>query len=281
MGLNHELEGKRYRGPPFAVTAESIAAYARATNDGNETYLGPAPVASPVFPVVPAFPTFMAAAEDPELGADLMRLVHIAESHVIHRPLRPGDLVAPTSELEAVAAEEGGESFTIRADLALADGTVACEARARMVIRASGRRRRRMGVPNRGERPPVVFEQDSMIEEDQPRRYADASGDRNPIHLSEDAARAAKLPGVILHGMCTMAMAVKGAVDGLAAGDPTRVRRAELEFFKPVFPGQSITTRFWEVGAIEGASEYGFEVTNRHGVGLTRAGLVEISVLNA
>ncbi len=280
MGLNHELVGKRYRGGPHAVTAESIAAYARATNDDNEAYLGSAPVASPVFPVVPAFPTFMAAAEDPELGADLVRLVHIAESHVIHRPLRPGDLVTPTSELAAVAAEEGGESFTLRADLALADGTVACEATARMVIRASGRRRRRPGA-HRAERPPVVFEQETMIEEDQPRRYADASGDRNPIHLSEDAARAAKLPGVILHGMCTMAMAVKGAVDGLAAGDPARVRRAELEFFKPVFPGQPITTRFWEVGATEGVAEYGFEVTNRHGVGLTRAGLVAISALNA
>lgn len=278
MGLNRGLVGKRYPGKPYEITADAIAAYARATNDENEAYFGPEPVASPVFPVVPAFPTFMAAAEDPELGADLVRLVHIAESHLIRRPLRPGDVVVPTSELVAVAAEEGGESFTLRADLARADGTVACEAIARMVIRASGRRRRRTAGPNREERPPIVFEQVTMIAEDQPRRYADASGDRNPIHLSEDAARAAKLPGVILHGMCTMAMAVKGAVDGLAATDPTRVRRVELEFFKPVFPGQPITTRFWEVGAAEGASQYGFEVTNRHGVGLTRAGLVEISV---
>jgi acyl dehydratase len=281
MRLNRELVGKRYRGTPYEVTAGAIAAYARATNDDNETYLGDAPVASPVFPVVAAFPTFMAAAEDPELGADLMRLVHIAESHVIQRPLRPGDVVTPTSELEAVADEEGGESFTLRADLALADGTVACEASARMVIRASDRRRRRAASSKREERPPPVFEQATMVEEDQPRRYANASGDRNPIHLSEDAARAAKLPGVILHGMCTMAMAVKGAVDGLAGGDPTRVRRVALEFFKPVYPGQPITTRFWELGSVAGAVEYGFEVTNRHGVALTRAGRLEMSALNA
>ena len=281
MGLNHELVGRRYSGAPYEVTAEAIAAYARATNDGNETYLGDAPVASPVFPVVPAFPTFMAAAEDPELGADLMRLVHIAESHVIHRLLRPGDVVTPTSELEAVAEEEGGESFTLRADLVLADGTAACEASARMVIRAAGRRRRRAAAPEREERPPIVFEQDTMVENDQPRRYADASGDRNPIHLSEEAARAARLPGVILHGMCTMAMAVKGAVDGLAAGDPTRVRRVALEFFKPVYPGQAITTRFWKLESSAAPGGYGFEVTNRHGVGLTRAGRVEIAAGNA
>jgi acyl dehydratase len=280
MGLNHELVGKRYPWAPYEVTAEAIAAYARATNDRNETYFGDAPVASPVFPVVPAFPTFMAAAEDPELGADLLRLVHIAESHVIHRPLRPGDVVTPTSELVAVAEEEGGESFTLRADLVTADGTVACEASARMVIRATGRRRRRAAAPEREARPPIVFEQDTMVEEDQPRRYADASGDRNPIHLSEEAARAARLPGVILHGMCTMAMAVKGAVDGLAAGNPTRVRRVALEFFKPVYPGQPITTRFWKLESSAVTGEYGFEVMNRHGVGLTRAGRVEIAAVD-
>jgi acyl dehydratase len=276
VALNSVLVGKRYEGSPYEVTAEAIAAYARATNDLNPSYLGPAPVASPVFPVVPAFPTFMSAANDPELGADLVRLVHIAESHVIHGPLRPGDVVTAISELESVAPEEGGESFTLKADLVRSDGFVTSEVRARMVVRSTGRRRR-AETPARPSRPSAVHEQVEAIEEDQPRRYAEASGDHNPIHLSEEAARAAKLPGVILHGMCTMAIAVKGAVDGLAAGDPTRVRRAELTFFKPVFPGQQITTTFWELETSHSTTTYGFEVGNRHGVALTRAGRVAIA----
>ncbi len=40
---------------------------------------------------------------------------------------------------------------------------------------------------------------------DQLRKYADASGDPNPIHLSDEAADAAGLPGVIAHGMLTVA----------------------------------------------------------------------------
>lgn len=36
-------------------------------------------------------------------------------------------------------------------------------------------------------------------------RYAEASGDPNPIHLSAEAAEAAGLPGVIAHGMLTVA----------------------------------------------------------------------------
>ena len=43
------------------------------------------------------------------------------------------------------------------------------------------------------------------INRDQLRLYAEASGDPNPIHLSDEAAEAAGLPGVIAHGMLTVA----------------------------------------------------------------------------
>lgn len=36
-------------------------------------------------------------------------------------------------------------------------------------------------------------------------KYADASGDHNPIHLSDEFAHAAGLEGVIAHGMLSMA----------------------------------------------------------------------------
>jgi acyl dehydratase len=40
-------------------------------------------------------------------------------------------------------------------------------------------------------------------------RYAGASGDFNPIHWSERVARSVGLPGVIAHGMFTMALAAR------------------------------------------------------------------------
>jgi acyl dehydratase len=40
-------------------------------------------------------------------------------------------------------------------------------------------------------------------------RYAAASGDHNPIHQDEDVARSVGLPGVIAHGMYTMALAAR------------------------------------------------------------------------
>jgi acyl dehydratase len=40
-------------------------------------------------------------------------------------------------------------------------------------------------------------------------RYAGASGDQNPIHQDEGVATSVGLPGVIAHGMYTMALAAR------------------------------------------------------------------------
>src|SRR3954464_15732163 len=43
--------------------------------------------------------------------------------------------------------------------------------------------------------------------------YAGASGDHNPIHQDEEVARSVGLPGVIAHGMYTMALAARAVAD--------------------------------------------------------------------
>jgi acyl dehydratase len=63
-------------------------------------------------------------------------------------------------------------------------------------------------------------------------RYAGASGDRNPIHWSDRVATSVGLPGVIAHGMYTMALAGR-AVESWAGG-PGRVRELGCKFTKPV-----------------------------------------------
>jgi acyl dehydratase len=63
-------------------------------------------------------------------------------------------------------------------------------------------------------------------------RYAGASGDFNPIHWSQRVATTVGLPGVIAHGMFTMALAAR-ALDSWA-GSPGRVRELGCKFTKPV-----------------------------------------------
>jgi len=63
-------------------------------------------------------------------------------------------------------------------------------------------------------------------------RYAGASGDFNPIHWSERVATSVGLPGVIAHGMYTMALAAR-ALDAWA-GTPGQIRELGCKFTKPV-----------------------------------------------
>ena len=115
------------------------------------------------------------------------------------------------------------------------------------------------------------------MDDDQTTRYAEASGDHNPIHLDENVAKMAGLPGIINHGMCTMAIAVKGAVNGLAGGTPERIKRAAVRFSRPVFPGQEITTTFWKVTEEDGIATYGFETYNPAGTQVIKDGVVEVA----
>jgi acyl dehydratase len=76
---------------------------------------------------------------------------------------------------------------------------------------------------------------------DQIQRYAQASGDHNPIHLDQAFARSAGLPGVIAHGMLTMAFVNQMVTDWL--GDRRRVRSLRGRFAGMVLPGDQVTCR--------------------------------------
>src|SRR6185503_3562952 len=63
-------------------------------------------------------------------------------------------------------------------------------------------------------------------------RYAGASGDFNPIHWNERVATAVGLPGVIAHGMFTMALAGRAVTTW--TGDPAAVVDFHVRFGRPV-----------------------------------------------
>lgn len=68
--------------------------------------------------------------------------------------------------------------------------------------------------------------------------YADASGDQNPLHQDDGSARAVGFPGIIAHGMFTMAHLTSCLVAWL--GDASALRRLRVQFRAPVFMGETI-----------------------------------------
>lgn len=62
--------------------------------------------------------------------------------------------------------------------------------------------------------------------------YAAASGDHNPIHQDESVALAVGLPGVIAHGMYTLALAARYVDEHV--GGTGRIATIGAKFTKPV-----------------------------------------------
>ena len=71
------------------------------------------------------------------------------------------------------------------------------------------------------------------------KRYAEASGDPNPIHTDEEFAKSVGLPGCILHGLYTMAQVAR-AHSALADGDPRSLKRLAVQFRGMGFPEEEI-----------------------------------------
>jgi acyl dehydratase len=71
------------------------------------------------------------------------------------------------------------------------------------------------------------------------KRYAEASGDPNPIHVDEEFAKKVGLPGVILHGLYSMAQVARAHTEA-AGGDPRTLRRLAVQFRGMGFPEQEI-----------------------------------------
>ncbi|GAA0301590.1 MaoC/PaaZ C-terminal domain-containing protein [Kineococcus aurantiacus] len=105
--------------------------------------------------------------------------------------------------------------------------------------------------------------------------YAEASGDRNPIHLDEATARSVGLPDVIAHGMLTMGLA--GTVVADWAGDPTRVLSFGTKFTAPVVvPADApavveVTGTVVALDPAAGTAEVDLTVTSAGAKVLTRA----------
>ena len=110
------------------------------------------------------------------------------------------------------------------------------------------------------------------VDDDQTYRYRDASGDTMPIHVDDAFAKSVGLPGIILHGLCTMAMCSQAVIKSVAGGDPSRLKRLAVRFSKPVIPGHDVVTTIYELGD----GRYAFEASS-DGATVIKDGRAEVA----
>ena len=71
-------------------------------------------------------------------------------------------------------------------------------------------------------------------------KYAGVSGDYNPMHTDEVAAKAAGLPSVFGHGMFSMGLLGRAVSDWAGPGN---LKNYTVRFTKQTWPGETLSTK--------------------------------------
>jgi acyl dehydratase len=80
-----------------------------------------------------------------------------------------------------------------------------------------------------------------VVRREDVKAYADASGDQNPLHQDDGLARSVGFPGIIAHGMFSMAHVTKAVTDWL--GDAGALKSMRVQFRAVVFMGETLVAK--------------------------------------
>lgn len=209
--------------------------------------------AFPTMPVVMCLPTGWAI--DPRAGLNYRMMLHGEQGLVVHRPLpASGKLRGVTRVVEVIDKGEGrGALLYLERQIADADsGHLYATVKGTVLARADG------GFGGPAGPVPAVHPMpsgDPDVVVDLPTWPQSAllyrlNGDRNPIHADPEAARSAKFPQPILHGMCTYGVAAHAILKQFANYDPQALRELDARFSAPMFPGETLSFAMWKRGAV-------------------------------
>lgn len=209
--------------------------------------------ALPTMAVTLAHPGFWLSA--PELGLDWKRLLHGEQTLEIHRPLATSGEVVGVTTVEAIfdkGAGRGALLYTRRQVRARESGDLIATVGTGYFLRGDG------GFGGSAEGAPIPHPTPETRPPDArltlPTRPEQAliyrlSGDYNPLHAAPAAAREAGFETPILHGLCTYGFAGRAAITALCGDEPARLRRFDVRFSSPVFPGETLEVDIWREGA--------------------------------
>lgn len=206
--------------------ADAIAAFARAAGDGHAEHFAPGRETAP-----PTFAFALAMAGD-AFAFPTDGLIHAEQAFAFARPVRAGEpLVVERALTRARQRGEGAGAMwllTWEASALDAQGAPVFSLTSRLIARPGATnpapRRARGPIPaadgDAAAAAPAASLRGPEVRLDRARirAYADASGDHNPIHLDEAAARRYGLAGVVAHGMLSMAIVASLAEDWAAVG---------------------------------------------------------------
>lgn len=215
-------------------------------------YEGRGPKVLPSFAVVPKFVPMLDLLAGS--GGNMSLIVHGGERVTLHAPIAPNGTLVTTATVRGVYDLRRFAQVVVDTRSEDERSRLVAETTSSIVFRGDGGFG---GEPPPKERPlverprdePPTFSVEEATSIEQALLYR-LSGDRNPLHADPDFARSVGFDkGPILHGLCTFGFMVRHVAKALCAGDATRLRTFEAQFRRPVWPGDTLVTDGWRVGA--------------------------------
>ena len=274
------------------IDARWLMAYAAALGDMLPCYFDTTSqggiVGHPLFSVGPDWPVVVSShgLEGNERLSAQERLsgVHYTHDVINHRLVRPGDQLQTKAKIVSVERRRSGAYQVVRLHSSDASGApvyttyygslyrgVEVEGADRCVERAAPLPERRSTSREARSISPIP------IAASAPHVYTECARIWNPIHTDAATAKRAGLPGLILHGTATLALAVSRVVELEAEGVPERVSRVAGRFGAMVNVPSEISVVIVERRETSSGEAVFFEVRSAAGELAVRDGIALLS----
>ncbi len=242
MPISSEIVGRVGEPCVHSIDSRWTMAYAACLGDLTPAYLDTRArsdvLAHPLFPVCFEWPLFLDPNGVPTglPAAERVRGVHFTHDLTLHRPIRAGMELTTRATLAKVEARRSGAYQLVRLDTIAADGDPVSTTWYGVLLRGVDVAGDDRALDDTGpELEPAPSANDTKdhlipIAANAALVYTECARIWNPVHTDVAVAEAAGLPGPILHGTASLALAVSRVVNECFDGDAERVVRIAARF---------------------------------------------------
>lgn len=254
--INSEAVGLQSKPCDVTLTWRQTMNFAAGIEDANPHYFDDERedglVAPPLISVALTWPLSERFAEfwgDAVSPAVLLRQVHYTEHLQWFRPMSPGDTLHIQGEIVAITPRRSGTYMVVCYRATSDAGETVFEEHSGVVLRdvaCTDAGRASKPLPEAPGPPPAsapLWQKRRAVSPLAAHVYDACANIVFPIHTSIRFAHAFGLPGTLLQGTATLAMAATELLNAEAGGDPARLQTLGGKFTGNVFPGSEIAVR--------------------------------------
>lgn len=278
MNISSDIVGLQLKEYRTGITWRQTTNYAAAVGDMNPCFVDDCReagiIAHPMFAVALSWPIVQNLYDYVKLPfppATLQTMVHYTECLDFNRPIQPGDKLVIRGTVAAVTPEKSGTHIVFKfAAFDQEEEPVYTEYTGAMLrgVGCDGLGRALPGVPGigRGEDSQEhLWVAEVPISKEAPYIYDGCTNIVFGIHTSPRFAKSVGLPGILLQGTATLALAVSQVINREMTGEVTGIRSIRARFTGMVFPDSAIQVQLTKREMNDRRGELSFQVLNQHG----------------